>query len=121
MSEYISSGVAIDAKISSSLIESIFYKSTPLHDGAVIIKGDKIKAGRCILPVTQQKIKSSIGLRHRSALGMSEQSDAHIITVSEENGYISYTQNGSMERNISRARLKELLLTAGEGFQSKNG
>lgn len=118
LSEYISSGVAMDAKISSSLIESIFYKSTPLHDGAVVIESNKIKAARSILPVTSEKIKDNIGLRHRAALGMSEQSDAHIITVSEENGCISYTQNGEMERDISRARLKELLLTGGEGFQS---
>ncbi len=116
LGEYIASGVAIDARISSSLLESIFYKTTPLHDGAVIIKGSKIKAARCILPVTNEKIKSSIGLRHRAALGASEQSDAHVITVSEENGYISYTQNGKMERNISISRLKELLLTGGEGF-----
>ncbi len=116
LGEYIASGVAMDARISASLLESIFYKSTPLHDGAVIIKGDKIKAARCILPVTNEKIKSSIGLRHRAALGASEQSDAHIVTVSEENGYISYTQNGQMERNISISRLKELLLTNGEGF-----
>ncbi len=116
LSEYISSGVALDARISSSLIETIFYKTTPLHDGAVIINNSKIKAARCILPVTSEKIKSNIGLRHRAALGMSEHSDAHIITVSEENGYISYTQNGKMERDISRARLKELLLTNGEGF-----
>lgn len=120
LSEYISSGVSIDARISSSLLESIFYKSTPLHDGAVIIENNKIKAARCILPVTNLKIKSDIGLRHRAALGMSEHSDAHIITISEENGYISYTQNGEMERDISRSRLKELLLTGGEGFQSFN-
>lgn len=120
LSEYISSGVAIDGQISSSMLETIFYKTTPLHDGAVIIVNNKIKAARCILPVTSEKIKSSIGLRHRSALGTSEQSDAHVVTVSEENGYISYTQNGKMERNISRARLKELLLTGGEGFQAKS-
>lgn len=119
LSEYISSGVSMDARISSSLLESIFYKSTPLHDGAVIIESNKIKAARCILPVTSEKIKSNLGLRHRAALGMSEHSDAHIITVSEENGYISYTQNGQMERKISRTRLKELLLTGGEGFQSQ--
>ncbi|PVX51746.1 uncharacterized protein (TIGR00159 family) [Balneicella halophila] len=120
LSEYISSGVAMDSHISSSVLETIFYKSTPLHDGAVIIEGSKIKAARCILPVTAAKIKSNIGLRHRAAIGLSEQSDAHVITVSEENGYISYTQDGAMERDISRVRLKELLLTGGEGFQSKN-
>lgn len=120
LSEYVSSGVAMDARISSSLLQSIFYKSTPLHDGAVIIDSTKIKAARCILPVTSAKIKTHIGLRHRAAIGMSEHSDAHVITVSEENGCISYTQNGEMERAISRARLKELLLTGGEGFQSHN-
>lgn len=120
LSEYISSGVSMDARISSSLLESIFYKSTPLHDGAVIVENNKIKAARCILPVTSAKIKSNLGLRHRAALGMAEQSDAHIITVSEENGHISYTQNGEMEQDISRARLKELLLTGGEGFQSQS-
>lgn len=119
LSEYISSGVSLNSGISSSLLETIFYKSTPLHDGAVIISNGKVRAARCILPVTSQKIKSNIGLRHRAAIGMSEQTDAHIITVSEENGYISYTQNGSLERNISRSRLKELLITGGAGFQSK--
>lgn len=117
--EYVSTGVRMDASLSSSLIESIFYKSTPLHDGAVIITGNKIVAARCILPVTSQKIKSNLGLRHRAALGMTEQTDVHAITVSEETGQISYTQGGVMEENISRARLKELLLTAGQGFSVK--
>lgn len=120
LGEYISSGVSLSANISSSLLETIFYKSTPLHDGAVVISNGKIRAARCILPVTSQKIKSSIGLRHRAALGMSEHTDAHVITVSEENGYISYTQSGKQERDISRSRLKELLITGGVGFQSNN-
>lgn len=118
LSEYISSGVAMNAGISSSLLETIFYKSTPLHDGAVIINSGKLRAARCILPVTSQKLKNNMGLRHRAALGMSEHTDAHIITVSEETGYISYTQNGKIEQNISRSRLKELLLTGGTGFHS---
>lgn len=116
LGEYISSGVTMNASISSSLIESIFYKSTPLHDGAMIIEKNMIRAARCILPVTSEKIRSNLGLRHRAAIGMSETTDAHIITVSEESGAISYTQNGEMECDISRARLKELLLTAGTGF-----
>ena len=82
-------GIALDAKVSTSLLKNIFFKNAPLHDGAVLIEGDRIVAAKCILPVTQSDVPKSYGTRHRAAIGMSEISDAIIIVVSEETGGIS--------------------------------
>jgi DNA integrity scanning protein DisA with diadenylate cyclase activity len=89
------SGDKMDLKINVPIIESIFYKNSPLHDGAIIIEGEKITATRAILPVSNdRKIPLRFGLRHRAAVGITEKTDTLAIVVSEENGQISYIKNG---------------------------
>jgi uncharacterized protein (TIGR00159 family) len=96
------SGDAMDADLSKRLLESIFFKNSPLHDGAVIIRNNKIKAARCVLPVTDNNdLPAHLGMRHRAALGITEQSDAISIIVSEETGNISVAKNGVLENNLS--------------------
>ena len=102
-------GICLDAKISSQLIHNIFFKNSPLHDGAVVIEGDRIVAARCILPVTQSDVPKSFGTRHRAAIGMSEISDAIILVVSEETGAISIANNGRINLNIPSDRLGAVL------------
>jgi uncharacterized protein (TIGR00159 family) len=106
------SGVQIDAAISQPLLEQLFYKNTPLHDGAVIITNNRIKAAGCILPVTKKlDLPGRPGLRHRAGLGMTEQSDAVAIIVSEENGSISLADSGSIV-TIPKDRLHKALQNA---------
>ena len=102
-------GIAIDAKISTPLLENIFFKNAPLHDGAVVIEGDRIVAAKCILPVTQSDVPKTYGTRHRAAIGMSEISDAIILVVSEETGGISIAHGGTIHRDIAPDQLANLL------------
>ncbi|MFR9166256.1 MAG: diadenylate cyclase CdaA [Dysgonomonas sp.] len=103
-------GENIDAEISTRLIENIFFKNSPLHDGAMIIANGRIKAAGCILPVSQkQNIPKQYGLRHRAALGITEETDAKVIVVSEERGKISFVENGKINGNITPEKLQELL------------
>ena len=102
-------GIAIDAKISTPLLENIFFKNAPLHDGAVVIEGDRIVAAKCILPVTQSDVPKSYGTRHRAAIGMSEISEAIILVVSEETGGISIAHGGTIHRDIAPDQLANLL------------
>lgn len=102
-------GICLDAKISSQLIRNIFFKNSPLHDGAVVLEGDRVVAARCILPVTQSDVPKSFGTRHRAAIGMSEISDAIILVVSEETGAISIANNGRINLNIPADRLGPVL------------
>ena len=102
-------GIAIDAKISTPLLENIFFKNAPLHDGAVVIEGDRIVAAKCILPVTQSDVPKSYGTRHRAAIGMSEISDAIILVVSEETGGSSIAHGGTIHRDIAPDQLANLL------------
>lgn len=103
-------GEIINSDISVELLENIFYPNSPLHDGAVIITANKIKAARCILPVSKSlKISSSIGLRHRAAVGVTEQSDAVAVLVSEQTGKISYAMEGKLNRNVQAAGLHDFL------------
>jgi uncharacterized protein (TIGR00159 family) len=107
---YIDTGIKLNANISEQVIESIFFKNSPLHDGAIIIHENKIKAARCILPVSESKsISAKLGLRHRAAIGITEQSDAYAIIVSEQTGYISYCKNGNIKRNIKTSELKRII------------
>lgn len=107
---YAESGEIVDANLSSRLLENIFYKNTPLHDGAVIIQGDKIHAAGCILPVSSNKeLPKHLGLRHRAALGISELTDAFVVVVSEENGNISYAQFGVMHIDVGSSDLRRAL------------
>jgi DNA integrity scanning protein DisA with diadenylate cyclase activity len=96
----------MNARISSALIETIFFKNTPLHDGAVVIVGSKIAAARCILPITERHdIDPSLGLRHRAAIGVTEVTDAVAIVVSEETGNISMASHGELMHKISAVQL----------------
>ncbi|GAB3538698.1 diadenylate cyclase CdaA [Pontibacter brevis] len=104
---YAESGDLIDAVISKRLLMSIFNKNSPLHDGAVIISGNRIKAARCILPVSEnQDIPASMGLRHRAAIGLTEITDSIVLVVSEETGQIALVRNGEAYRNLSSADLR---------------
>ncbi len=111
LEQYVETGERLDADISEPLIENIFFKNSPLHDGAMIIHHNKIKAARCILPVSSnQKIPASLGLRHRAAVGVTEQSDSLAIVVSEETGGISYAKGGELKTKIQPNQLKSYLL-----------
>lgn len=103
-------GIAVDAKVSPSLLENLFFKNSPLHDGAIIINRNRVVAARCILPSTQSQVPKSYGTRHRAALGMSEVSDAIILVVSEETGALSIAQGGVIQRDIEPAKFKSVLV-----------
>ena len=107
---YEATGDIVDAEVSKRLLESIFFKNSPLHDGAVIIEGSKIKAARCVLPVTDNtELPANYGMRHRAALGITEQTDAISIIVSEETGQISVAIDGKMHNNLSPEELERML------------
>ena len=107
---YVNTGEDIDAAVSTKILESIFYKNSPLHDGAVIITGNRIKAARCVLPVTDDdNFPAHLGMRHRAAVGLSESSDAVVIVVSEQSGGISITHDGELEYDIPPKRLRDVL------------
>lgn len=110
LNEFILTGEQIDAQVSKELLKSIFFKNAPLHDGAAIIGSNRIKAARCILPVSQsQEISPSFGLRHRAAVGLTEQTDALTIVVSEETGKISVSENGKLSEDIEAETLFKML------------
>jgi uncharacterized protein (TIGR00159 family) len=112
LNTFVETGEIINANISTRLIENIFFKNSPLHDGAMIIAGKKIKAAACILPVSQNHdIPKRYGLRHRSALGLSEETDAKVIIVSEETGKISLAYKGKLHAAISAEELQKLLIS----------
>lgn len=103
-------GEILKAYISAELLETIFFKNSPLHDGAVLIEDGLILAARCPLPITDQiTVPNHFGMRHRAALGMSEHTDAVIVVVSEESGHISVVQNGEIRENISQNELRQVL------------
>lgn len=106
----ISSGVPLDAAISESLLESIFNKESPLHDGAVVLSNGKIKAASCILPVSENpNLPKSAGLRHRAAVGITERLNVAALIVSEETGRISLAYSGELKRNLNEKKLMESL------------
>jgi uncharacterized protein (TIGR00159 family) len=110
LDDVIRTGEAINSDISQRLIEAIFFKNAPLHDGAMVIRGGRIAAAQCILPVSHDlDIPRELGLRHRSAMGISEISDAITIIVSEETGSISVAQNGKFSLNLDAHKLEQLL------------
>jgi len=111
LSSYISSGEVINADISERLLENIFYKNTPLHDGAVIIINDKIRAAGCILPVSNSPdIPKKLGLRHRAGIGMTEKTNSIVIIISEQSGKISVSKEGKLYTISSKERLTKFLL-----------
>ncbi|HHY73589.1 MAG TPA: TIGR00159 family protein [Bacillus bacterium] len=110
MGDYIETGIPLNAKVTSELLINIFIPNTPLHDGAVIIKENEIKAAACYLPLSESPfISKELGTRHRAALGISEVTDSITIVVSEETGTISLTKNGELYRTLTNDKLKEML------------
>jgi diadenylate cyclase len=108
---YTEEGQIMKAQISAKLLESIFFKNTPLHDGAVLIEDRLILAARCPLPVTDQfKLPTNLGMRHRAAIGMSEHTDALVVVVSEETGRISVAESGTIRENLKPNELRNILL-----------
>lgn len=118
---YADSGDLMDALVSKRLLISIFNKYSPLHDGAVIIYNGKIKAARCILPVTERDVPAQFGLRHRAAIGMSETTDTLVLIVSEETGQVSLSKNGRILHNLSMQEVRELIngYLSGEDIDGK--
>lgn len=105
------SGTLIDAKASAELFNGLFFKNSALHDGAVLVREGRIHSAGCILPLTQNTgLASELGTRHRAAIGMSEQSDAIVVVVSEETGAISVAKNGVLRRDVTTGELREILL-----------
>ena len=107
---FANTGDYIDAAVSKRLIESVFFKNNPMHDGAIIISGNRIKATRCVLPVTENpEFPHHLGMRHRAAVGITEASDAVAVIVSEQTGTVSYAKGGELFVDLKPEKLKELL------------
>jgi len=123
--EYVGTGVPLDARLTSELLLQIFYPNTPLHDGAVIVRGDRVIAASCVMPLSAsgslvRSPEREMGLRHRAALGTSEVGDAVSVVVSEETGTISITHSGRMISNLNADRLKNILQTFYQPIATKN-
>jgi len=104
------SGVLIDCALTSEMLDSIFFPNSPLHDGGVVVRGDRIMYASCIFPLTRRiDINNTLGTRHRAAIGLSEETDAIVVIVSEETGDISYSHNGALYRQVSLKQLKDFL------------
>ena len=112
----IETGISLNAKVTEQLIVTIFSPRSPLHDGAVIIKNDMIEAAKCLLPLSQNPIDPSLGTRHKAALGISEESDAVVVVISEETGIISVVTDGEFYRNLDSESLYNILV---EAFRQK--
>lgn len=111
LGDVIATGTELNAKASKELVENVFYPKSPLHDGAMVIRDGKVYAAGCILPLTKKTVSSALGTRHRAGIGMSEQSDAVVVIVSEETGAISVVKNGVLEQDISVGDLRDILTT----------
>jgi len=108
--EAVESGIPVDCEATPEMLETIFFPNNAVHDGGVIIKGDRIAYAACIFPLSQRKdLSKSLGTRHRAALGLSEETDAVVVIVSEETGAISYTYKGQLVRGVSIEALREFL------------
>lgn len=110
LEEIIASGIKLDAYISSGLLINIFEKNTPLHDGAVVIRENKVVAATCYLPLTEQSLSKDLGTRHRAAIGASEESDALVVVVSEETGDISLARDGKLLRYLTPNDVQAILV-----------
>ncbi len=110
LNEYIESGSSLQAKLTADLLATIFTPYSPLHDGAVIVRGDSIIGAGCILPLSQALVSNrSLGTRHRAALGLSEETDALVIVVSEESATVSVAQGGVLQQQLSSVQVRDLL------------
>ncbi len=111
LNDIVETGTIIDATISAEMIGNVFYEGAPLHDGAVIVRGGRLYAAGCVLPLTQnKKLGKELGTRHRAGIGITEASDALVIIVSEETGVISLAQNGELTRFVDAKRIEKILL-----------
>ncbi|CAA9587450.1 MAG: Diadenylate cyclase spyDAC; Bacterial checkpoint controller DisA with nucleotide-binding domain [uncultured Thermomicrobiales bacterium] len=111
LQEYADKGVRLDATLTRQLLINIFFKNSPLHDGAVIVRADRIVAARCIMPLSEGELPGSFGTRHRAALGISEESDAVAVIVSEQTGGISLAHDGQIDRDLTGDQLRASLLS----------
>jgi diadenylate cyclase len=126
LEDYAATGVRINGEVSAEFLQSIFYPNSPLHDGAVIVRGNRIIAAGCLLPLPEEGIvRERLGTRHRAALGLSLASDALVLVVSEETGAISVIEEGKITRNLDGEGLRRVVsvrvpapLTAGNGFRN---
>ena len=110
LENYIESGIEIDAKVNAELLMTIFTPNTPLHDGGIVISGDRITATGCLFPLTQNpKVSSNLGTRHRAALGISEETDAIVVIVSEETGGVSVAIAGRLTHDLDREAMERVL------------
>lgn len=120
LTEYQHTGIDLDCIVSRQVLMNIFEHNTPLHDGAVIVREDRIVSATCYLPLTDNReISKELGTRHRAAVGMSEVSDALVIAVSEETGYVSYAYGGRLKRNVTEDQLRHMLTTIQNKTESK--
>lgn len=112
LSDYVETGRRLEARLSPELLETIFMRGSPLHDGAVILKGETVLAAACLLPLsTNPNVSLALGTRHRAAIGITEESDAAVIVVSEEDGTISFARDGALQRRLSPEDLFGILVT----------
>jgi diadenylate cyclase len=110
LKDFVEIGTPLDAKVSKELLISIFHPASPIHDGAVVIKGNRVVAAGCFLPITlSPEVSKAMGTRHRAGLGLAEETDAVVIVVSEETGIISLAIGGKLETNLDMARLRNVL------------
>ena len=117
LQDYVETGVVVDGQVTAQLLLSIFYPGTALHDGAVIVRGNRVAAAACLLPLTERPLGNGLGTRHRAAVGITEQSDALAIVVSEETGIVSVTRRGGIARRLDEKRLRRVL----EAFYFRRG
>ena len=121
MDEFMDTGDRFDAEINRRLIQNVFFKNSPLHDGAMVIVGNRIAAARCQLPMTNRTdLPASYGMRHRAAIGLSEDTDADVIVVSEENGAVRFVRNGEPQEVKTIQELRELLGSAMSAEKEKD-
>lgn len=112
LTQYIESGVVINADISSDLLVNLFWPLTPIHDGAIVIRENKVVAAGCLLPLTELKVSDRrLGTRHRAAIGLTEETDALVIVISEETGIISLAENGNLTRFLTKEALETRLFS----------
>ena len=120
LDEYIQTGITIDAHVTSQLLQNIFEHGTPLHDGAVVIRGDRVQAATCYLPLSDsESISKKFGTRHRAGVGISEESDSFTIIVSEETGRISYAHLGKLVTGVSVSELRDRLFQIAKKYRER--
>ena len=110
LSDVVESGIAVDCEATPEMLETIFFPNNAIHDGGVIIRGNRILRAACIFPLTQRDdLQRSLGTRHRAAIGLTEETDAVVVVVSEETGQISFAHRGQLTRNVSVEELRSFL------------